>query len=92
MCGVLYLFREVSRWYDLLCQGHPVVTQEDKLKHSQQSAGDKDISIEEGLIRTKQKTKVVLLHALGTELIQFVAALAILHQEKDEFIPFFKSY
>ena len=83
MCGVLYLFREVSRWYDLLCQGHPVVTQEDKLKHSQQSAGDKDISIEEGLIRTKQKT---------TELIQFVAALAILHQEKDEFIPFFKSY
>ena len=58
MCGVLYLFREVSRWYDLLCQGHPVVTQEDKLKHSQQSAGDKDIR---GLIRTKQKTKVVLL-------------------------------
>ena len=41
MCGVLYLFREVSRWYDLLCQGHPVVTQEDKLKHSQQSAGYK---------------------------------------------------
>ena len=61
MCGFLYLFREVSRWYDLLCQGHPVVTQEDKLKHSQQSAGDKDISIEEGLMRTKQKTKVVLL-------------------------------